>query len=278
MYELKDITLYDALKLGFINEEEQELLQEYEIDNVEQLATYVYYTTGLFQKNNFYRVINQANEIIFKIKNHQILTTTTFIHGYGNHASQPILEETDKKTRGNILIGSLTSTCSGNYSNVLKNFDIFTLKYLANHINLLGKNALIANVYGTGLKKFSSLVQKINFYEQQILRIASSTDVTQYQDSLFFKDRIQKMKIVKSEYELIINYLQENGKKYVFGSLGNIQSLKKGFALTNPTSNSEYWLANVSARFTRIISDYTTLEELENGGTHNRTLNRFILK
>lgn len=273
------LLLFDCEKLHLITADEKELLDANHITNAQELYQCISSGTPGFNGYNFHQILSIVHDTLSKMEHQVILSPIFNIDGYQNHPYKDILVETDKLVMGRELLVFSINNPSCSYRQDLAKFSIDTLKYLASHINVYGENALITNLYGIGNTRLRKLVDAIDFYEKQILRVACDiSTLTTSEENLFLKDREQKLEIINQEYKNIVQYLFSNGKVFIFGSLSCPYDLLSAYSIQEPRTINEYWKTRVRDRFINTICNYTTLHELEDGVIENHTLDRFILQ
>lgn len=166
-------------------------------------------------------------------------------------------------------------TSSQGYINAfqdIKDKNIVFLRSLLSHTTFNGENALKL-LYRIGNREIKKSLIALTLYEEQVLRQAKETDV-----NLFYLDKNKKRKIVYDQFEDYIKYFLNLSDEYNF-IWGNINKATI-YHLTGCLASSGY--NAVSEKIKEILietlTNYMTLEELENGAVENHTLDRFMLK
>ena len=136
-----------------------------------------------------------------------------------------------------------------------------------------GRN-VIGRIRNIGPDSITKIISALKMYDEQILRQADLTEKRNY--NLFLKDKKAKNEIVEDLYSDIIMYLIYNTEeRTIWGEL--TESQKKLYI--SSVINSKKRDAIIKDRMIDIISNYTTLPELEKVADGNRkVLKRFIEK
>ncbi len=117
--------------------------------------------------------------------------------------------------------------------------------------------------------KIIRIKKALHFYDEQVDRIiASGVD----KERLFFTDYKEKYEIAYTDLGYFASYLLKESNDFIFGSFsGNRRKLLLDRLNTGYNNTTYEELAN-------IITNYTTIEELEEDPTKTKVLNRFIKK
>ncbi len=266
---LKDITLIDYLnKYPNSQNKSHIILINEKITNVAELITYL--------KNNpenytpeFKKIIKNAlitlDEINHLENNNKIYNIIPQIYTPEFLAFQ---KSCDKTTLANAL--PMFSLFSTDYLSIeLKDYNIYLIKYLLNHYNFKGENALVASLKSLGPKKLLKLLESLNFYQDQVLRLYKENNIIN--NPIFFHNRQEKLKIINTEITNIVNYLF-NYDNFIWGSL----SMRQKDDIYNAISRHKNTTHKALANLIKILTDYTTLTELNTKTP--QCLNRFIKK
>lgn len=187
-----------------------------------------------------------------------------------------ILTQTDKENDCySLILGRPTTIVSRGRINDLQGVSIYDAKRLlqttvVNKWKNTLENGLTATIYRYGNKDAVMFRDAINLYEEQVIR--QSYEAANLEQNLFALNREAKYQIVSDNYDLFIDFFLDNATECIWGSC--TPSAKK--LLDYSKKNSTYQHLRVRENFIRIISDYTTLGELENEPI--QTLNRFLVK
>ena len=130
---------------------------------------------------------------------------------------------------------------------------------------------------GIGPSRIKKILPLITFYDEQVMRQYQELDNihtlmhTFNQTPIFYLNKTAKQAIVEEEINDIIMYLLDNTKEeLIWGKLSDNQKKLLETATRNKNITREHLI--------QIITNYTTLSELEKGITKTKTLNRFIRK
>ena len=219
----------------------------------------------------------ELNLVEEKISKSNQLGKTPKIYTYDtyNHCNveQKTLEITDESNYGDVLIPSSLFRDTSAKSATINNITIKELKYLSSHLSRYRlKNELI-DKRNFGNSTVDKIVKRIIFYEQQVLRQAKETNKRDI--NLFMLNKKEKDQIVESELEAIINYIITCNEKFIWGTVTEEQKVKMIRILSSPLSKI---VKQDKKMLINIISNYTTIKELEDGIVKNKTLTRFIIK
>lgn len=248
--------------------DERFILSYYGIDNCQQLLEYIASGDAIFQKRVFQGIVNDAERLVEKL-NKQGVEPIYYKEDLGDYKDfKPLFDKTDRQLDCNVLPFYGPSVVRDCYFR-LSPYNIKLAKSLLSKVGLSGQNAFCEAVDSFGPNKAQRLGNLMSFYDEQLMRIAISLDAPEdFYENLFYKDSDSKRQIVSSIYQDIILYLLEQGS---FISKINPNVL---FRSLNPTCEKDLIVRN---RIIRIISNYCTLEELENPNIiKDGTLNRFV--
>ena len=162
---------------------------------------------------------------------------------------------------------------TGMYNCLLKYNNIAEIKRLLRETDCYGINMLQVDCEGMAEKKLEKIFRAIEFYEQQVIRIVEShPDLSNVRKPIFFIDKYMKDLIVREQIKEIAEYLVNSGDDFMFGEL---KRAKKQMLLERVSAERDNFTVE---NFVDVISNYTTLEELENDVVKTKVLNRFIIK
>lgn len=188
------------------------------------------------------------------------------------------LKYTDKHNNCDVLIfKNPTISCTGKY-NMLNDVTINEAKNLLSKVTAYDKPSTGNNAFIEKFRRFTitdaaNVRDAINFYEEQVLRQAYEANKRGV--NLFSLNKTQKDLIVRKNVENIVKYLVENADNYVWGKLSSIQKNK---LVTAVTKCSGYENQLIRERMIELITNYTTLKELQSDKVKEKVLNRFIIK
>lgn len=276
--ELKDITLYELIKDKKLEFEIKKLIIKkapYEKD----LQTAIYDAADLENDiksgiiNN--TILTEVLESIYKLIKKKSFSQPDFNVSLDFDETNPkykILNYADLNTNGSVLINYKLTNHIINSN--LKVYSLKSIKYLLNHYSLNGNNALMNTIHTLGPLNMPQLIEYIKFYNEQVFRTAATTDY--YEGNIFFKDIEKKSKIVVENLEEILNYLLQY-ESFIWGDLSKTGRYDLQSGLRKLRKNRIYTNKESILFLIKIITNYTTLEELESSNV-NKILNRFIKK
>jgi len=184
-----------------------------------------------------------------------------------------ILKLTDRYNNGDVLLYSSPFVRGGARINKLKIMSIEEIKHLSGHLSGYNlKNALTIK-RNFGIDTVKKVADCVKFYEEQVLRQASEMDIND--GNLFMLNKKEKDEIVESQFKEIVEYILDNADVCVWGNLPSSQKIlmiRTIFAVRGEQ------ILQDRQRLINVISNYTTLSELEKGVVKNRTLDRFIVR
>lgn len=154
------------------------------------------------------------------------------------------------------------------------NYSIYLIKHYLEHITEYGlDNVFITHVHSFGPSSTRQVVKSVKFYEEQVLRQALETN--QRGINLFTLNKNEKERIVEEEFNDIVEYLVDNANECVWGELTDSQKRRM---LESTISLRKEEQLKVRRCLIDMISNHTTLSELEQGVVKKRTLDRFIVR
>lgn len=196
----------------------------------------------------------------------------------GSTVYKSTLRYTDEHNTADVLIcKSPAILCSGKFGE-LKNITIGEAKSLLSKVTAHDKPSAGNNAFAEKFRRFNTadaenVRDAINFYEEQVLRQANETKKRGI--NLFTVNQNKKEFIVRDNLKNIVTYLLDNADVCVWGELSNSQKSKLFLAVTRYTG---YENQVIRQRIIDVITNYTTLSELESDVVKQKTLDRFIIK
>ena len=267
-----------AEKIDFDNGEILRALNKYNVKDYDELERLISsgdkdYSIDFFK--NLLELIK--SNIEYANKNEIEPTLFKFEKALLSGVDSKELRLADRKTLCKSLV--LKNPITGSMENFekIKNLRVFDLKLLlgkvvAYNLPTTGGNAFLS-VYPTfNIIDAKKIVDAINFYEEQIIR---QSKVLHYPGLELFKlHKLQKERIV-SEYILdIIEYFLYSAEEFVWGPFTKEQKTALLSAINKRKTPEDKMLIE---RMTYMISNYTTLSEIESG-VKQKTLDRFIVR
>lgn len=134
-------------------------------------------------------------------------------------------------------------------------------------------NEFAINYVGFGESFTARIYDDIRFYEEQVLRQASETDMRGV--NLFTLNRDEKRKLVIEQYDEIIRYLVDVAEVLCMCELTDHHKRK---LLMTTTSSKDAKVIRLRREMINILTNYMTLEELKSGVVKQKVLNRFIIR
>ena len=215
-----------------------------------------------YRISNIERVINNGNEKGYVYE----------IYPYGNY-SDKTLEYNDKLNYGDILLlANPTHEIQIRYREI-RPYSIDCIKRSLQLTDEYGRN-VIRRLKNFGPDSLPKIINALKMYDEQIERQASLTNERDI--NLFTKDKDSKKEIVEDMYSDIIMYLISSPEeKTIWGELSDSKKTKYFSSITNNKKIDKI----IKERMIDIVSDYTTLPELEEVANGNqKVLRRFIEK
>lgn len=172
-----------------------------------------------------------------------------------------------------LLLGSPTTPDTTKFREIKCNYTVDAVKHNLKLTDQWGKN-IIGNIRSIGATSIPVIIDSLKMYDEQVQRQAEL--VKDMDCNIFTYDKKLKEEIVEDFYSDIIMYLIYNTKeKTVWGKLSDAQKELYISSAIN-TTKKDYTIKN---SMIDMISNYTTLEELENVASGDKkVLNRFIKK
>lgn len=186
-----------------------------------------------------------------------------------------ILDKTDKENYGDVLIFGNPFVRSNSKRNTIRNYSIFELKHLLNSVQLnnvyiRGDNGFVSHFRMLGHSSAKQVRNAINFYEEQVLRQAK---IYSSSDNLFLEDIVIRRELVINQLEEILEYFINNMDEAIWGTLTDAQRR----TLQKVIDKSKDKNVDVTRdNFINMVSNYTTLDDFEDGIVKKRALDRFI--
>jgi len=253
--------LYNLLKLERSELQNMVQTKDFEVD---------YELVFKFLTDELSRVINKIEDTKIKEFVPEIFTFDNYIN---TNIDDKTLDITDNKNYGSILLYTIPLQIYGSRLNTLKKLSIAEIKHLLSHVDDYNFQNCLMNKRNFGKITGKRLVDAIDFYEQQVLRQANETDEREI--NLFALNDYEKVSIVESQIKEIAEYIIDNASECVWGKLTDTQK-KRIMSAVLSTRKGE--IEKDKWAFIGMVSNYTTLSELEQGVVKNKTLNRFIIR
>jgi hypothetical protein len=242
-----------------------DLARENNCYNVEDLIS----LTKLYPKYNWDVVNKRIDELKLIVERNNIKGIELETYEYENNG----IELVDKLNRGDVLLLDNPTLELQTKFRGLRTYSIDEIKHNLKLTDQLGRN-IIGRIRNIGPDSITKIISALKMYDEQILRQANLTEKRNY--NLFLKDKKAKNEIVQDLYSDIIMYLIYNTEeRTIWGEL--TESQKKLYI--SSVINNKKRDTIIKDRMIDIISNYTTLPELEKVADGNRkVLKRFIEK
>ena len=225
--------------------------------------------TKLYPKYNWDVVNKRIDELKLIVERNNIKGIELETYEYENNG----IELVDKLNRGDVLLLDNPTLELQTKFRGLRTYSIDEIKHNLKLTDQFGRN-VIGRIRNIGPDSITKIISALKMYDEQILRQANLTEKRNY--NLFLKDKKAKNEIVEDLYSDIIMYLIYNTEeRTIWGELTEPQ--KKLYI--SSVINSKKRDTIIKDRMIDIISNYTTLPELEKVADGNRkVLKRFIEK
>lgn len=239
--------------------QKKEMLMKNKILNYQRLKEWIEHHSELETSGLKGMLMNIEWELA---KDNQTYTTK----GYPND----VLEYTDQPTMSSeLLLDNPIFLQITNYD-LIKKLSIYELKHYLSHTNKRGSNLFVEYSKNRYQIKIENILKTISLYEEQIMNQSLETDKKEI--NLFTLNQEEKKKIVSEIINDIIQYLLENTKEFIWGPLTKFQ--KQQLIKAKQIQNENI----VHSNLIQIVTDYTTLSELNADIIKNKTLDKLIVK
>lgn len=232
-----------------------------------------------FKTNKFYRFIrNDLKSVERKVDEANMLGVKPEIYTQewykGTNIDDKSLNITDNETMGNVLLISNPLHVPTRQQRKVNLYSIAKIKFLLAHLQSDLRNEFKFNSGCYSKEDLVKLIELIKFYEQQVERQAKEIQENSpylLPTNIFDVNNIYKQDIVESQLTEISEYLVDNGNRFIWGNLCDADKLRLLKVIKQPKNYAR-------KNFINVISNYTTLSELEEGLVKKRTLDRFIVR
>lgn len=195
-------------------------------------------------------------------------------------SDKEVLNYTDLSTNGTVLLIGNPLIHNNLQKGAISNYSVYALKQMLNSVVVGPKsvnNALIGTIKQMGTNGVLGIRNAINLYTSQVERVYYEYKYLRKANlehiNLFSIDEQLKLKLAEKQIDEILLYLLDNGHQFIWGSLSDNQKKTLRSALEG-NNNRKAIIAREC--MINIISNYTTLGELEEGIVRTRVINRFI--
>lgn len=180
------------------------------------------------------------------------------------------LKLTDTLNSGNVLLLDNPTTENPAKYSYLKGMPVSTIKEYLRFVKPDGSNYLISKVSKVGVEVAPRILTALDMYSEQVARQAKLTDLRDI--NLFTYQQKEKEERAEELYDKMMKYLLGTVSEFVWGELSEAQ--KKLYLLS--IENRKKIGQIIRCRMISIISNYTTLPELEGASEDFKVLKRFI--
>lgn len=263
MIKLSDISINNVLygsEQRFVN-----LAKENNCYSVEDLIS----LTKEYPKYNWDIVNKRIDELKLIVDKSSIKGIKPETYEYEDNG----IESVDKLNKGDVLLLDNPTLELQTKFKGLRTYSIDEIKHNLKLTDQFGRN-VIGRIRNIGPDSITKIISALKMYDEQILRQANLTEKRNY--NLFLKDKKAKNEIVEDLYSDIIMYLIYNTEeRTIWGELTEPQKKLYISSVINIKKRDTI----IKDRMIDIISNYTTLPELEKVADGNRkVLKRFIEK
>lgn len=282
MINLSDVSTYKliaSLKQDKSNKKICSKLLKYSVKDYQQLKDLIISKKREFNDEFFVQSLACVEENV-KHANENGREPVLFIcDDYKDAAvDEKTLEITDSSNPCSVLLCKSPAIFGLGKYGVLKDINISDAKHLLSKVNAYskvstGNNSFIENIGRFNNLEAENIKNAINFYEQQVIRQAMETKKKRV--NLFALNKSKKEKIVILELKQIIEYFVYNADMCVWGELSSSQKIR---LISSVSCDKGQENQVIRKRMIDIITNYTTLSELEAGVVKQKTLDRFIIK
>lgn len=276
MVTLKDFSTYNLVDIirSRRNAKDAEIaltLLVYDVRDYAQLEALMLKYPERFRGSILVEYLRNAKENMEIINSQNLKVSTWSFNSYDN-ANKGYLNNYDKLVNASLLPLSSPLNIGRSTPERLQRFSIYDVKELLNKLSCGVNNAFIANMPSFGLSKTLKVVEAINFYDEQMLRLASSIPNWEECENLFLVDAEVKRKLIDDNMRSIAEEFLKGGNSYVFGVLSDKSKESLWRALVNPKNGTNLL---VRKKFIEMIANYTIREELEDEKERGEVLRRF---
>lgn len=168
-----------------------------------------------------------------------------------------VLNNTDAQVMGDVLPVTTILNIDSSNKEHLANVNIYDLKRMLSRVEPSGRNSCFDY---TGIKKINRVAEAIQFYDDQVLRVAQNTpNLDDYEGNLFMKDKDVKEKVVRMRLHEIGLVLLDQGNSFIWGDMSDEKAYEL-FKLCLGVKGYEKQL--MLNNFVQVLSDYMTYQEI----------------
>lgn len=282
MITLKDITLklfiQDGLKSSQKEQREDvQLLMDFGINNCADLYEHIKSGDSRFQKPIFLRIVSLSLDNLRKIG---ISKKEPAIYTFDNYDRFPTLKKVLEKSDSHVSCEELPifTPIELNHRALkirVEDINIARARELLGLIAPDTRNALVNLLPNLNGERLKDIANGIKFYEEQIIRIVESCPtIINYNGIIFYKDAEKKRQIIEPILEDVILYISSLGEDFIWGRLSDKSKAK----LLSSVKRKSDMQKTIIESFISLITNYVTLQEMEEGIIESGVLKRFVLE
>lgn len=252
MIRLKNVSI-EVLNADSIVPELQKTIEERNIISIEDLLNEI----GRSPEINWLPIKDRLEDTLEQIKKSNLKNKEAKIYLPREYQDKS-LEYTDSKNKGNVLMIWNPTARREVKPYRLSLMSVQEIKRELSHTYASGENYFVhSRKNGLGEKYIPKVLNALDYYTEQVERQATLTPRRDI--NLFTYQQGEKREIVERKYAEIIAYLIYDSKEFLWGDLS--EAKKKRFI--SSIINHQFQDENTREIMIQMISDYTTLEELE---------------
>lgn len=255
-----------------------ELLYVYDVDDYQKLKDLILGGGKDLDRTGVLRTLKERLEMVERnVYNANLQGRTPQIFPFDlvdvSSIDAETLSITDKANDGSSLLFANPIARSGYRMRKVNRISVEELKYLLTHLDAYNLCNCFVQMREFGADTARKVESAINMYHEQLLRQADETSLRGV--DLFRVNKELKDEIVEAQLKEIIEYILDTADECVWGKMSDTQKKKMRSA---SVSVKGCYIQEDRRNLIDMISNYTTLGELEQGVVKKRTLNRFIVK
>lgn len=279
---LNNLSIYPTIKIllntGNKSLEESMALSallKYKVKTYAELKTFIECGYPEFNTAYFYDLLKKGEAYIEKcskkVTNAPLYTFDTY---QKSGLDVSALEKVDEVVKSNVLPYNSPLTRDDGLIVRLRGLTIADLKSLLSLYGTNTKNALEMTTASFGHAKSEQVARLIKFYEDQVVRTASSYASLNNSENLFYDGLSYKRHLVATNCVDILDTLKES-TEFIWGTTTPEQMQDLTRKVTYPNSRKDDAARN---KFINDIAYYTTMDELNDDVARKRATQRFIIR
>ncbi|MCM1053399.1 MAG: hypothetical protein NC483_05450 [Ruminococcus sp.] len=269
MYTLKDLSLYGLRRAYCL----YPIMTIYHLKTYEDLKEIINSGAKDFQDPSFRKYLEEAYKSLDKIIKSEKELPIYPSKIYESRGLNPnVLKSFEESLNAEVLPLTSPLNVSWTTNDRINDYSIADIRSMLETATLGAKNGLTI-VPNIGISKILRIYEALQFFEEQMVRLATTCDYENYEGNLFYKDLEAKRKIILSDLKNILITLFNMSNAFVWGT-HEAESKEQIISLTNNPRSKRAVL--VREKIVSYLSNYMILEDLENKDTLKRALTRFI--